>query len=301
MSNCNHEHGHHHEHNNNSKKLLFVLILTGLYMLAEFIGGIYANSLALTADAGHMLADVAALALSYFAIWLAKRPAPSEKTYGYFRVEIFAALINGIALVLIAFFIMFEAYKRCFSPPEVKSFVMTIVALGGLGVNIIGAYLLHAGSKENLNVRGAFLHIIGDLLGSVGAVVAGLLIYFKQWYLADPVISFFIAGFVLYSSVKLIRSASHILMEAAPTHIDVEKIKSEISKIENVKGVHDLHVWSISSNKVSLSVHLVASCEHSENILLDVNNLLRDDFSIHHCTIQIEPEDFHEHGCNFCD
>lgn len=302
MSHCCHEHNHPHNHNHsqngNSGKLLFVLFLTGFYMIAEFVGGIYSNSLALSADAGHMLADVAALTLSYFAIWMAKRPAPPEKTYGYFRVEIFAALINGIALVIISFVIIYEAYKRCFAPPEVKSYVMTIVAFGGLIVNSIGAFLLHGGSKENLNIKGAFLHIIGDLLGSVGAVVAGLLIFYKQWYLADPIISFFIAGFILYSSVNLIKSASHILMEAAPSHIDVDKIKSAISKIDNVKDVHDLHVWSISSSKISLSVHIVSACQYSEKILHDVNKLLADDFGICHCTIQIEPEDFHECGCN---
>lgn len=290
-----HEHVHEYD---NSKGLLVVLIVTTCYMIAEFLGGLYTNSLALTADAGHMLGDVGALALSFFALWLTKRKAPLENTYGYFRAEIFAAFINGIALVIIALTIIYAAYFRIVMPQKVNSLVMVIIAFGGLLVNIIGAFMLHRGSRESLNIRGAFLHIIGDLLGSVGAIIAGLVIYFWHFYPADPIISVIIAGFVLYSSINLTNSAGQILMEVAPAHIDVKEIKKEILKIKDIKDIHDLHVWSISSRKVSLSVHLVADFQHYQIILCEVNNLLKDKFGITHSTIQIEPENFHEYNCS---
>ena len=214
-----------HSHKNGSNiKLGVILGLTGLFMIAEFIGGFYTNSLALTADAGHMLSDVGALALSYFSIWISNKPASSEKTYGYFRTEILAAFINGIALVAIALFIIFEAFMRMLTPPEVKAPIMIVVAIGGLIVNLIGAFLLHKDSKENLNIRGAFLHIIGDLLGSIGTIIAGIMILCWHFYLADPIISIVIAVLILYSSITLINEAVNILMEAAPSHINVENI-----------------------------------------------------------------------------
>lgn len=286
----------HHNHANQSSALLIVLIITALYMLAEFFGGLYTNSLALTADAGHMLGDVGALLLSYFAIWLSGKKAPSEKTFGYYRAEIFAAFINGITLIVIAFLIIYEAYLRMISPPEVKSFVMIIIAFGGLIVNIIGVWLLHKDS-ENLNIKGAFLHIVGDLLGSIGAIIAGLLIYFGHFYMADPIISFIIAGFILYSSINLTNSAVQVLMETAPSHISTQEIKDAILEVENVIGVHDLHIWSIDSKKTSLSVHVVSKPEFSRQILEDIDNILINKFRICHSAIQIEPEDFHEPQC----
>lgn len=290
-------HSHHnHNHENNSSGLLIVLIITALYMVAEFLGGLYTNSLALTADAGHMLGDVGALILSYFAIWLAGKKAPPEKTFGYFRAEIFAAFINGIALIAIGLIIIYEAYLRMISPPEVKSFAMIIIALGGLIVNIIGVWLLHKDS-ENLNIKGAFLHIVGDLLGSVGAIIAGLLIYFGHFYIADPIISFIIAGFVLYSSINLTNSAIQVLMETAPSHINMQEIKDAILEIKNVIGIHDLHIWSIDSNKISLSVHVIAELENYNKILEDIDTMLINKFKICHSTIQIEPKDFHEIQC----
>ncbi len=292
-----HDHSDHHEHRHGSKNLLLVLILTTFYMFAEFIGGIYTNSLALTADAGHMLGDVAALALSYFAMWLASKPAPVEKTFGYKRAEIFAALINGVALVVIALVIVYEAYERMINPPEIKASVMLIIAFGGLIVNILGAILLHADTKENLNIKGAFLHIIGDLLGSVGAIISGLLIMYKQIYIADPIISIIIALLVLYSSINLTRNASRILMESAPKNINIEEVKRALEKVDGANRVHDLHIWSIDSSRISLSVHIVAKIENSEKILHDVHHILEHHFGICHSTIQIEPEGFHEEGC----
>lgn len=295
MSNC---HNHVHENHSNSKGLLVVLILTTLYMVAEFLGGLYTKSLALTADAGHMLGDVGALALSFFAIWISAKPAPVEKTYGYYRAEIFAAFLNGVALVIIALVIIYEAYLRITVPVEINSLTMIVIAFGGLIINIAGVLILHEQSRENLNVKGAFFHIIGDLLGSVGAIVAGMMVYYWHFYLADPIISIVIAALVLYSSIHLINSAVHILMEAAPAHIDIKEVKDEILKIDSVKDVHDLHVWSINQKKVSLSVHIVAEFQNNERILCEVNNMLIDKFDILHSTIQIEPEGFHEHNCS---
>jgi cobalt-zinc-cadmium efflux system protein len=296
MSHCD-NHNHDHNHHNSSKGLLLVLFLTVLYMFAEFFGGLYTNSLALMADAGHMLGDVGSLFLSYFAIWLSLRPAPPEKTFGYFRAEIFAAFINGVTLIIISLFIIYDAYLRLLSPPEIKSVAMIIIATGGLVVNLIGVLLLHKDSKENLNIKGAFLHIVGDLLGSVGAVLAGILILVWKFYIADPIISFVIAGFILYSSINLINSAVQVIMETAPSHIDVNEVKNAIIKVENVINVHDLHIWNIDSKMVSISVHIVAKIEHSSQLLCNVDELLKDKFNISHSTIQIEPEDFHTHGC----
>jgi cobalt-zinc-cadmium efflux system protein len=266
-------------------------------MIVEFIGGIYTNSLALTADAGHMLSDVGALALSYFAIWISSKPATPQKTYGYFRTEILAAFINGITLVGIALFIIYEAYLRIATPPEVKASTMIIIAIGGLIVNIIGAFLLHKESKENLNIQGAFLHIIGDLLGSIGTIIAGIIILRWNFYLADPIISIIIALLILYSSISLINEAVHVLMESTPSHINVETIKESILEIPEVIDVHDLHVWSIASNKIALSVHVVTNYLENQQILCTIDNLLKEKFNIEHSTIQIEPVNFHESGC----
>ena len=285
-----HEHCKKHDHHlhNNKKNLLIVLYITAFYMVAEFLGGYFSNSLALTADAGHMLSDVGALGLSFFAIWLVTKKAPIEKTFGYYRAEIFAALVNGMTLVFIAFFILYEAYERISAIQKVDAITMTYIALGGLVVNITGAILLHKGSKENLNIKGAFLHIIGDLLGSIGAVIAGLFILFKQFYIADTIISIIISLLILYSSINIINSAVQILMETAPKNIDIEGLKSAISSVEGVHNVHDLHVWSINSNNISLSVHIVAHLENYEKILQEINKLLKDEYGIEHSTIQLE-------------
>jgi cobalt-zinc-cadmium efflux system protein len=290
-------HNHHDHYSENKQKLVIILVLTGLFMVAELLGGLYTNSLALLADAGHMLSDVAALTLSYFAILFSTRRATSKKTYGYFRTEILAAFINGVALVGIALFIIYEAYTRIQSPPEVKAPLMIIIAVGGLLVNLTGAFLLHNESKENLNVRGAFLHIIGDLLGSVGAIIAGILIFYWNFRLADPIISIVIALLVLYSSINLINEAVHILMEGVPLHINVDEIREAILEIPDIKDVHDLHVWSIASNKVALSVHVVTDFIDNKKVLCAINHMLEKKFNILHSTVQIEPEDFPKSGC----
>lgn len=295
MEQHTHEHCHHHSHDN--KNLGIVLVLTALFMVAEFIGGIYTNSLALTADAGHMLSDVGALALSFFALWISNKPAEANKTYGYYRSEIIAAFVNGITLVGIAAFIIYEAWQRMISPPEIKAPLMIIIALGGLLINIIGAVVLHGESKENLNIRGAFLHIIGDLLGSIGAIVAGIMILKWKIYIADPIISIVIALLVLYSSIKLINEALQVLLEAAPTHINVGNIRNAILEIPEICDVHDLHVWSITSNKIAISAHVVSKLSDNTTILALIDNILKNKFNIVHSTIQIEPEGYDSNEC----
>ncbi len=295
---------HHHHHNHihdcsNLKNLKLVLILTAVYMIAEFIGGYFTNSLALMADAGHMLGDVISLAMAFGAIYLATKKTSVTKTFGYYRAEILAAFLNGLTLVLISAMIFYEAYHRLINIREVQGLTMLLIAFGGLVINIIGAKLLHSGAKENLNVKGAFLHILADLLGSIGAILAGCLIYFFNIYIADPIISFVIAGLILTSSIGIIKSTIDILMEGVPSNIDIKEVQEHLEEIENVKEVHDLHIWCINSNTVSLSVHLTADMENAHQILCSAKKLLKEHFDISHSTIQIEPINFEEDKCIF--
>jgi cobalt-zinc-cadmium efflux system protein len=268
-------------------------------MLAEFIGGWWTGSLALLADAGHMLSDVAALGLSFFAIWLADRPSPAHRTYGYYRAEILAALANGTALAVISIFIVVEAIKRFGTPQDVLAGPMVVIASGGLAVNLIGLAILHAGRAENLNVRGAWLHVLTDALGSVGAIAAGLCIYFLQWQWADPVASVVIAALVLYSAWRLIEEALSVLMESAPQGVDVQTIHAALLNRPGVVAVHDLHVWTITSGLPALSVHVVTDQTAYEAILDDARTTLHREFGIDHVTVQVEPEGFQEHACPF--
>lgn len=291
---------HEHEHEEkNFKKIGVVFALTLVYMIAEIIGGVYANSLALIADAGHMLSDAAALGLSFFALWLSLKPASPEKTFGYFRTEILAAFINGITLIGISIFIIYEAYLRLINPPEVKASVLIGVAIGGFFINIISASILHSSSRENLNIRAAFLHILGDLLGSIGAIIAGLAILLWKFYPADPIISIIIAILILISAFQLVMEAIDILLESSPGNINVESIKLALIDIPFVEDVYDLHVWSISTGKVALSVHVVSDEGDYNKVLCAVTGILKEQFHINHLTIQIEPPGFDEKICTF--
>lgn len=293
-------HAHEHEHEEqNFKKLRIILVLTVFYMIAEILGGIFSNSLALLADAGHMFSDAAALCLSFFVLWLSLRPASPKKTFGYYRSEILAAFVNGIALIGISIFIIYEAYIRITHVPEVQAPVLVGVATGGLVINIIGALMLHGSSKENLNIHGAFLHILGDLLGSIGAIIAGLLIIFFKFYLADPIISIIIAILIFISAFKLVMEAINILLEASPSHISVEAINLALLELSMVDDVYDLHVWSISSKKIALSVHVVTSEPDHAKVLCEVSSLLKKNFEINHITVQVEPHGFDEKTCSF--
>lgn len=258
-------------------------------MIAEVIGGIISNSLALMADAGHMLSDTGALGLSMFAIWIAQRPPNPKRTYGYYRVEILTALIHAAALLVIAFFILMEAFERFSEPHVVKGPVMLGVAAGGLVVNLIGLWILHAGTEQNLNVRGAWLHVLTDALGSVGAMISAALVWGFGFHRADPIASIVISGLVVYSSWPLLKQAVAILMESAPGHIDVDEVRDAMAATPGVRGVHDLHVWSITQGLECLSGHVVTEAEENQQELLaTLRHTLHERFGIDHVTIQIE-------------
>ncbi len=289
-STTQHHHHHHgaHAHGTNNR-LSLVLCLTALYMVAEAVGGWWSGSLALLADAGHMLTDVAALALALFAAWFSRRPATARKTFGYHRIEILAALINGVTLVVVSLLIFREAYERFLSPAQVESRLMIAVAFGGLCVNLLSAYLLHGSHEENLNLHGAWLHIIGDALGSVAAIIAGLLISFYGWYIADPIISVLITLLILWSSWHLIREATNVLLEGTPAHINFAAVEETIRETSGVRDMHDLHVWTITSGRDALSVHVVyAPTATQPELLKTLGAKLHDRFGIDHLTIQLE-------------
>lgn len=262
-------------------------------MLAEAIGGWLANSLALIADAGHMLTDVAALTLTLGAIWFASRPATAYKTFGYYRLEILAAFVNGIALVLISLWVIYEAYQRWNAPEAVQGNEMTAVAVGGLLVNIIAAFLLRGGHEHDLNMRGAWLHVMGDALGSVTAIVAGVLILAYGWVWADAVGSFLISLIIIFGAWRLIRDSVNVLLEGTPSHINLTAVEDAIRQTDEVEDVHDLHVWTITSGMDALSVHVVHRETISQTRLLQkIRARLHDDFGIDHLTIQLEtPEE----------
>jgi len=261
-------------------------------MLAEVFGGFLTNSLALLSDAGHMLADLAALALAMLALWFASRPATTTKTYGYYRMEILAALANGVALVVISLVISYEAFQRIKQPEAVQGFQMLLIAAGGLIVNLLSAWVLYSASEENLNMRGAFLHVIGDALGSVGAIVAGLLIWRWGLTLADPIISVAMCLLIIYSSWQLIRESVNILLEGTPSHLNVRAIVEAMQEVTGVVDVHDLHVWTIRSGLEALSAHVKIKPDASHRETLDaLQSRLRSDFDIGHLTIQIELPD----------
>jgi cobalt-zinc-cadmium efflux system protein len=258
-------------------------------MLAEAVGGWLTNSLALIADAGHMLTDVAALTLTLSAIWFGSRAATSRKTYGFYRLEILAAFVNGIALVLLSAWIVFEAVDRWSTPQEVAGLQMSLIAAGGLVVNIIAAWLLHADHKHDLNMRGAFLHVMGDLLGSVMAIIAGVLILGFGWLWADTAGSVLISLIIVVSAWRLILESVNVLLEGTPAHIDLAAVESTITDTPGVAGIHDLHVWTIASGRDALSAHIShdESISHSD-LLQAVRNKLHDRFGIDHLTIQME-------------
>jgi len=286
---------HHPKHSRPGKKALQIALgITTTFFTVEVIGGLLTHSLALLADAGHMLTDVASLALALLAIQFAARPATPEKTYGYYRTEILAALVNGITLVLIALYIFYAALRRFQSPPEVKSLPMFTVAVFGLVANLASAYVLSRSKGESLNLRGAFLHVVADVLGSLGAITAGLIMLATRWYLADPLISIFIGLLILFSSWRLLRESVNVLMEGVPAHIDLKALEAAMRKVPGVSHVHDLHVWTVTSGFEALSAHVVVaevlSMERSQAILHELHAVVHQRFWIQHTTIQLEEE-----------
>ncbi|MET0502277.1 MAG: cation diffusion facilitator family transporter [Candidatus Binatia bacterium] len=267
------------------------LAISSVYFFAEVIGGFLTNSLALLSDAGHMLSDIAALALSLFAFRIAKRPATVSSTYGYHRVEILAALFNGLMLWLIVGVIFAAAYNRFFNPPEVASHGMMIVASLGLVVNIVAGAVLYDSHHHNLNLRGAFLHIVSDALGSVGAIVAGLIMLWTGWYVADPLISVLIGLLILHSSWSLVKESLSVLMQAVPKGIRLEDVQQALEEVEGVSKVHDLHVWAVTSDLFTLSAHaVVENGGDFHQVLNGIEDTLKERFNIEHTTIQLEVE-----------
>jgi cobalt-zinc-cadmium efflux system protein len=296
-----HAHGHDHLHGHtqarrhDKQRLALTLVLSALYLVAEVAGGLWTGSLALLADAGHMLADVGALALSLFAFWLAERPAGAARTFGWRRFEILAALANGLALALVAVFVLFEATERLGAPRAVNGLGAFMIASGGLLVNVLGLVLLRHGKERSLNLRGAWLHLAGDALGSVGAMAAGLAIWAFDWRAADPLASMAISLLVLRSAWALLRETVDVLLEAAPAHLDVDELRAALGAEPGVASLHDLHVWTITSGMVSLSCHVhCAEGADGHAVLVRCQALLRQRFDVHHATLQIEPAGFEE-------
>lgn len=283
---------HEHAPSNDTKTLRTVLLITTVFLAVEVVGGILSGSLALLADAGHMLTDVASLALSLIAFRLSARPRSPEKTFGWRRTEIFAALLNGVALWGIAGVIGYEAVKRIRNPLEINGGLMTAVAGVGLLANLAGGFLLLRARDRNLNMKGAYLHVLADALGSVGVLIAALLIAVTGKSLWDPIVSLSISVLIVLSSVRLVRESFNIFMEGVPAHIDAEALERALEAVPGVLSVHDLHVWTISSGFVSLSAHLtVRTGEEPQAVLRDANEALTSHFGIRHSTLQIEETD----------
>jgi len=276
-----------------SRPLKIALAIVLVVMVAEIIGGLLSNSLALLGDAGHMLVDALALGLSLFAMTIAKRPATSTRTYGYHRVEIMAALVNGTTLVLLSIFIFYEAYQRFLDPPSVQTPLMLGVAVIGLIVNLGGILLLRKMRRRNLNIRAAFWHIIGDTISSVGVIVGGIIIAITGWYIADPIIAVFIGCIILWGAIRLVRESVDILLEAVPRHIQVSKVIGTIKAVPGVKEVHDIHIWTITSGIHALSAHLLIEDQmvsKSSEVMGEINRQLINHFNITHTTLQLECE-----------
>jgi len=285
-------HGHHHfDPSGNKKGLMIALIITVGIMFLEFFGGLITNSLALLSDSGHMLNDASSLALSLVAVWFATKPASPNKTYGFYRFEILAALLNGVTLFVVAGFIIVEAYGRFFEPPAVASGSMMLIACIGLLANVVSAwFLMRKGDvKNNINLRSAYLHVLGDALGSVGAILAGLIMMLFGWYVADPIISVLVALLILRGAFGIIKHTVHVLMEGTPITINPSEVKGVLESIEGVNNVHDLHIWTITSGLDSLSCHLlIEDKEDHQRILQQAIHLIAEQFKIQHTTIQVE-------------
>jgi cobalt-zinc-cadmium efflux system protein len=272
-------------------RLAWALIITiGIFVL-EIIGGILSNSLALKSDAGHLFGDVFALGLSLFAARVSRLPATAKRTFGYHRTEVLAAVINGVTLIALAGFIFYEAYKRLMNPEPVQSVMMLIIAFIGLIANLVVMMRLHDAAGHNINVRAAFLHVLGDMLGSVGVVAGGIIMILTGNYLADPLISFFVGAIILFGAVEVMREGTHILLEGVPRSINYNKLKIDLEKINGVQGVCDLHIWTISSANIALSAHITIadqSTHSSRQILQAARDLLKEEYNITHSTLQLE-------------
>jgi cobalt-zinc-cadmium efflux system protein len=271
-------------------RLSWVLIVTSLFLIAEVIGGIYSHSLALLSDAGHVLTDIGGICLSLFTIWISCRPAGVSKTYGYLRAEILGALFNGLLLWLMVVFIVIEAVNRIREPHPVVGLPVIALALAGIAINSFGAWMTYSkGGGGRMALRAVFVDTMADLAGSFGVLIAGVLVYFTGWTRADPIASILIAGLIIYGSWSLVREGVDILMEAVPSHIDLEELRSDLLAIDGTEEVHDLHVWCLTSSEYALSAHAVVVGEaDSDNVLSQMCELLERKFNIRHMTVQLE-------------
>lgn len=279
------------DHGGERRAVRASLAVTTLLCIAEAVGGYWTNSLALASDAAHMLGDVAALALTLFALWMGSRPASASKTFGYYRAEILAALLNGVVLWVVVVFILLEAWRRLGEPPPVAAGGMLAIAVVGLVVNLIVAHRLHGHAAHSLNLRGAYLHVLSDALGSVGALAAALVIMVTGWMAADTIASAAIAVLILKSSWSLVREAVDVLMEAVPAHVDLETVQSVLEAVAGTLEVHDLHVWSLTTGRCALSAHAVVDgTVAGDDILATMAAICAREFHIDHVTIQLEQQ-----------
>jgi cobalt-zinc-cadmium efflux system protein len=282
-------------------KLLLILSFNVSLMILEIIGGLISNSLALLSDAGHMLTDSLAVFLSYMAIHWTRKPADHRKTFGYHRAEILVALANGVALLVIAGYIFYEAVQRFFSPQEIRTGVLLAIATIGLAGNLFGLFILRGESHDNLNIRSAFFHILADTLSSVGVIVGGVIIWFTGWYLVDSLVGVLIGGIVLRGAVELIRESGEILLEATPRDIDIAELRQEVEKIPGVKGLHDVHIWTIGSGLRALSAHVLTddiTTRESQEIACLVRAVLGGKYNITHTTLEVECESCMDRACD---
>ena len=287
-----HSHGIGHSHGGDApvRNLRIALVLTALLLVAEVVGGLLSNSIALLADAGHMLTDVAALGLALFVAWFSKQPETPERTFGFLRAEILAAFVNGATLLLISAWILWEAVTRLGAPEPVHGSLMLAVAAGGLFVNLIAARLLVSGSSHSLNARGAYLHVLGDLLASVGTLVAAVAIRYTGWLMADPLASILTTVLIMRGAWRLVRESVDILLESTPSHIPLLAVRAQLEAIPGIESVHDLHVWSVTPAVVAMSAHcVVPRSEQQQHALEHIHDAMQL-FGIQHVTIQLERE-----------
>lgn len=296
-----HDHDHEHTHGaggSNLKRVMIALVLTGTFMVVEIVGGIISGSLALLADAGHMLTDTMALALAAAAFHVSKRPADGNLTYGYQRFQILAAFVNGLSLLVVVGWILFEAVERFITPRDILGETMLVVAAAGFVVNVISFAVLHTGDRENLNIRGAALHVAGDLLGSVAAIVAAVVIIYTGWTLIDPILSVAVAFLILRSAWALVKRSGHVLLEGAPDWLDVADLRSRI--VANVPGVceiHHVHVWGLTPQQLMLTMHLqlAEDAASQSEVVRGVKVFLREEYGIGHSTIEVEIDGCADH------
>ncbi|WP_281301451.1 MULTISPECIES: cation diffusion facilitator family transporter [unclassified Iodidimonas] len=291
-----HSHGGGHDHQN-ERRTFFAMLLIGGFMLIEVAGGLISGSLALLADAGHMLTDAAALALAFSAFRISRRPHDRGKSFGYYRFEVIAAFINGLALFALVIWIVIEALKRIASPPEVMAGPMLAVAIVGLLVNLVAFRLIHGADRNNLNIRAALWHVIGDILGSIAAIIAAIVILYTGWTPIDPLLSLLVAGLLIRAGWSITRRTLHILMEGAPDHIDPETLARELShEIVQICDVHHLHVWLLTAERPLLTMHITIRPEdRADDVLLRVKDFLAKRYNITHSTIQIESDGCADH------